>query len=200
LSVLLLGVILCVPVQADAIQSHPNAAALVRAFAVEPAGDFEPTGIDSDDYLRLISGNVDYFRQHQAESGAIIDPVSKGERQYSTPAFALAAGVLAAEAGRDDLLEPAAAAMSHALGALVEGRAADGHPDFYAPLLVHAFRVLEGKVPEARAQAWGRQFERIEPESIYRMDLRRMNWNVVSSSGELLRRHDGLVAPDRREA
>jgi len=187
------------PLMADPIDTHPAADDLKRIFATPVPHDFRPTGISRDDYLKLIAANIDFFKQYQNPAGAIIDPVSKGERQYSTPAFAAAAGLLVKQAGREDLLDPACRAMSCALTALVEKRAADGHSDFYIPLLVHAYRFLKPLVPAPQAQAWETQFRRIDPRTIYRADLRGMNWNIVSSSGELLRRKDGLV-PDERLA
>jgi len=185
------------PLRADLIDTHPAADDLKRIFATPPPKHFRPTGISRDDYLRLMAANIDFFTQYQNAAGAVIDPVSKGERQYSTPAFAAAAGLLVKEAAREDLLDPACRAMSCALTALVEKRAADGHSDFYIPLLVHAYRFLKPLVPEAQAQRWAAQFRQIDPKAIYRADLRGMNWNIVSSSGELLRRKDGLVADER---
>ncbi|HWP40633.1 MAG TPA: hypothetical protein VNL70_06875 [Tepidisphaeraceae bacterium] len=185
------------PLKADLIDAHPTADDLKRIFATPPPEHFRPTGISRSDYLKLMAANIDFFKQYQNPAGAVIDPVSKGERQYSTPAFAAAAGLLVKEAARQDLLDPACRAMSCALTALVEKRAADGHSDFYIPLLVHAYRFLKPLVPEAQAQLWATQFRQIDPKAIYRADLRGMNWNIVSSSGELLRRKDGLVADER---
>ena len=189
--------------RADVIDSHPNAPALKAVFAVPPAADFKPTGVTRADYLKLIAGNVDFFVKCQDGSGAIVDPVSKGERQYSTPAFAAAAGVLVEHAGRKDLLGPATKALTHALDALLAKNAADNHPDFFIPMLVHAYRSLKDAVPAGQAQAWAAKFKKLDPEKAYRADLVHMNWNIVSSSGELLRRHDGLVDPamaDRQTA
>ncbi len=185
---------------ADTLGEHPNSRELQRAFTATPPATYRDTGLTRADYLTLISGNVDYFKQHQNADGAIIDPVSHGERQYSTPAFAAAAGLLVTEAGRDDLLQPALHAMDCAATALVENRAADKHPDFYIPLLVHAYRILKDVAPAEDVRAWEAKFRRIVPQDIYRMDLRGMNWNVVSCGGELLRRKDGLVAEDQRQA
>ena len=184
----------------DALQLHPMHEELGRIFAIQPPADFKPTGVTRADYLKLMGANLDFFRKYQNESGAIIDPVSKGERQYSTPAFAAAAALLVKEAKRQDQLEPATKAMNHSLTALVEKRAADWHPDFYIPMLVHAYRLLKDVVPPEQSAAWAKQFRSIEPEKIYRMDLRGMNWNIVSSCGELLRRKDALVAEPRRAA
>jgi hypothetical protein len=87
--------------------------------------------------------------------------------------------------------------MSWALSSLVNRKAADGHSDFYIPMLVHANRILKRLVPPGQAEAWAQEFRSIKPEKVYRADLVAMNWNIVSSSGELLRRKDGLVAPDQ---
>ncbi|HSH94851.1 MAG TPA: hypothetical protein VK968_11945, partial [Roseimicrobium sp.] len=184
---------------ADLVDEHPNAEQLKRIFAAAPVGGFKPTGVTRADYLKLISGNVDFFRKCQNDAGAIIDPVSKGERQYSTPAYAAAAGLLVKEANRTDLRDSAIAAVSCSLKALVAKEAADNHPDFYIPLLVHAYRSLKDVAPPATQADWARLFTEINPETTYRADLRKMNWNIVSSSGELLRRRDGLVAADQKQ-
>jgi hypothetical protein len=182
---------------ADALASHIAGDQLRRIFAAQVPADFKPTGITRPDYLKLIAADVDFFKNCQNADGAIIDPVSKGERQYSTPAFALAAAVVVKQAGRSDLLDPAARAMSCALSALVNHSAADNHADFYIPMLVHANRLLKDLVPASQAAEWAQQFQSIIPEKLYRADLRGMNWNIVSCSGELLRRRDGLVAADQ---
>jgi hypothetical protein len=185
---------------ANPIDTHPAAGQLEQVFSAVNSVAFAETGLTRRDYLRLIEGNVDYFRRHQDQTGAIIDPVSKGERQYSTPAFALAAGLLVREMNRDDLLDPSTRAMTCALTALVEKKTADGHTDFYIPLLVHAYRQLKDAVPEEQSAKWKALFEKINPETCYRAELRGMNWNVVSCSGELLRRHDQLIAPEGLDA
>lgn len=181
---------------ADVIETHPNAAQLKAAFAAPVPADFRPTGVTRADYLKLIAANVDHFRTCQDAAGAIIDPVSHGERQYSTPAYAAAAGLLVSRAGRADLVDSASRAMTFALTALVQQRPADRHADFYTPLLMHAYRSLRPVVPPAQANAWAALLKQIDPETMYRADLRAMNWNIVSTCGELLRRKDGLVAPE----
>lgn len=181
---------------------HPAAAEIGRLFATPPAfsGTLKPTELTRKSYLTLIAANVDHFAKHQDASGAIIDPVSKGERQYSTPAFALAAGLLVAEARRADLLEPATRAMTFATRQLAAGKSADGHADFYTPMLMHARRILRPHVAADMAANWDADLTSIEPEKIYNMRLKGMNWNLVSSCGEFLRRQDGLVPADRMDA
>lgn len=185
---------------ADVIAEHPNHDALTAAFASAAPSGFAPTTVTRASYLKLIAGNIDFFKTCQNDAGAIIDPVSRGERQYSTPAFALAAAVLVKEAGRDDLKQPAIRAFHHALTSLVNGTPADKHADFFIPLLVHAYRLLKDVAPPEQAQGWAADFAKLDPAKSYRSDLRGMNWNVVSSSGELLRQKDGLVNPQLRAA
>ena len=79
--------------------------------------------------------------------------------------------------------------------------AADGHSDFYIPLIVHAYRLLKDTTPPAASEPqWETQLRQINPANSYNAQLRLMNWNIVSSCGELLRRKDGLVAPDMMDA
>jgi hypothetical protein len=182
---------------------HPAAAALDQLFSPSnPAPkDFKPTGLTRRDYLTLIAGDVDFFKKFQdAKTGAIIDPYRKQETQYATPAFAVAAGILVTEAKRDDLLDPATRALTCSIDALLAHHPADGHADFYIPLIMHAHRLLKDAAPKNVVQHWDDQLRRIDPTNAYRAELRLMNWNVVSTCGELLRRHDALVAPAMLDA
>src|SRR5258706_14708995 len=67
---------------------HPAAQALDEFFASPMPAGITQTGLTKKDYLRLIAGNVDHFKQYQRADGAIIDPIARREIQYSTPAFA----------------------------------------------------------------------------------------------------------------
>ncbi len=188
----------------DAVVSrHPAAAALRRLFPDPRAAGspgFSPTRLKRADYLPVIAGNVDFFKNHQDARGAIIDPFEKKERQYSTPAFALAAATLVTQAGRADLQEPAFRALTFALEALANRTPADNHPDFYIPLVVRARRLLAGHAPQATFDNWTRLLESLVPEETYRDVEGRANWNVVNIAGECLRRRDGLVPQAQKEA
>lgn len=182
------------------IDRHPAAESIRRIFARIANAEFRPTGLSKKDYLPLIAGNVDFFKRHQDERGAIIDPYEKTERQYSTPAFALAAALLVTEADRGDLLEPAARALSFSISALVNKTTADNHADFYIPMVIHARRLLAPRVEPAIADAWTRGLESLVPEKTYSDTTPRGNWNIVNVAGELLRRKDGLVPKDQLAA
>ncbi len=122
----------------------------------------------------------------------IIDPYKKVEWQYATPAFAHAAALLAAEAGRKDLLEPAAKALDWSARTLSERRAASQHEDFFAPPLAHAIPLLKPLVPAARSARWEADVRRFDPYRTYRAGVGQGNWNVVALSGEALFHRMGL--------
>ncbi|MGB7157033.1 MAG: hypothetical protein WBD40_03135 [Tepidisphaeraceae bacterium] len=152
----------------------------------------DTTGLKRADYLKLIAGNVDFFKQHQDERGAIIDPYRKAEFQYSTPCFAYAAATLVAHAGRDDLLEPAARAFDWASSRLARGEGANGHEDFYSPSLARAYPLLKDRVSPERAKKWADDLAGFDPYAVYAYGPGANNWNVVASSGEFLLHKLGL--------
>jgi rhamnogalacturonyl hydrolase YesR len=153
---------------------------------LDAAPAIRPTGLTRADYLKLIAGNVDFWKLHQDPSGAIIDPYKKIEWQYSTPCFALAAATLVAHANRKDLLEPAAKAMDWACQTLSERKAATAHEDFFPPQLAHALPLLKPRVTPDRAKKWEAELASIDPFKIYRSAPGHGNWNVVALSGEYL--------------
>jgi len=166
---------------------------LLAAFRLAPAPrGFAPTGLARADYLKLIAGEVDFWKAHQNADGAIIDPYRKQEFQYSTPAFAHAAAALVAWGKRDDLLEAAAKAMDWAVKSLSERKAASGHEDFYAPMLAHALPLLKPRVVPARAARWEAQIKSFEPSQTYRSGPGANNWNMVALAGESLFEKMGL--------
>lgn len=190
---------------AEVVARHPAADVLRRLFSNQPSAprlpqDFKPTGLTKKDYLSLMAGNVDFWKHHQNAEGAIIDPVEKKERQYSTPTFACAAAMLVREAGRDDLLDPATRAFTFSLDALVNKTTADNHADFYIPALIHAHRILKTRVPEETLAGWDAKLRQLVPEKTYRHVKGAGNWNIVNVSGELMRVKDGLIDPALREA
>jgi hypothetical protein len=170
-----------------------------RAATVTPKS-FKPTDRKRADYLKLIAGEIDFWKtQQNKETGAIIDPYRKIEWQYSTPAFAHAASALVAYAGRKDLIEPAAKALDWSARTLSERKAASGHEDFFAPMLAHAIRLLKPHVPAARSAVWENDIRRFDPFTTYRSAVGRGgNWNVVAACGEALFQKMGLRDPKSR--
>jgi hypothetical protein len=182
----------------EILEHHPLASTIAELRSRALAADsFRESGLTKVDYLTLIAANVDFFKQHQDARGAIIDPYDKNERQYSTPAFALDAAIVVRDLKRDDLLEPATRAMSFTIAALANRTTADGHADFYIPLIMHARRILKDRVPAETLATWDEQLRGLVPERTYRDTGANNNWNLVNVCGELLRRQDGLVSQDQ---
>ena len=184
----------------DAVQERLGEfplAGVVRQFRADQArGEHRYWSEGRSNCLGTIDRVVRFFAAHQDARGAIIDPYEKAEKQYSTPAFALAGAALLS-AGQQGTLPLAAAvrAMSFACASLADGKAADGHADFYTVLLMHADRLLAPLVPESTSAAWRRDLARIVPEKIYRRqpaDPTTNNWNLVAVAGEWMRTKAGL--------
>jgi hypothetical protein len=196
--------VLTLPIMADitqSLQSHPAAESLNAVFLhAGEVKDFQATKLARADYLSLIAGNVDYFSKFQNAKGEIIDPATNAEVQYSTPAYAFASALLVIEGKRNDLRASSIRAFDAALTDLVGGNAADKHSDFYIPLVMHAHRLLKTIATAEQAAKWEKQLRGIDPPKIYRVDLAKMNWNIVSTSGECLRRLDGYVDDSMKEA
>ncbi len=176
--------------QPSVFSSNPTTA-LLNAFASATTGNFSSTGLTRADYLRLIASEIDFWKTKQNSSGALIDPYANSEIQYSTPAFAQAAGVLVAYAGRTDLIEPAAKAMDWATARLKIRAAAGGHEDFYPPMLAHGLMLLKPYVTASRSATWESNLN-YDPYAIYRQAMGSMNWNIVSSCGEALLQKLGI--------
>lgn len=158
---------------------------LLNRFNGTGAVNFAPTGLTRSNYLVLIASEVDFWKTKQDANGAIIDPYTVGERQYSTPAFANAAAALVVYAGRADLLEPAAKAMDWASLRLHNNAGADGHDDFYPAMLAHTLRLLSNHVDAARVATWKSNLS-YDPYAIYDYAPGSFNWTVIASGGDAL--------------
>jgi hypothetical protein len=155
-----------------------------RKSVPDPVNVFSPTGLTGADYLKLISGEIDFWKSHQDASGAIIDPYKHAEWQYSTPAFANAAAALVHWNNRQDLIEPAAKALDWAVLTLSQRRAATSHEDFFSVMIAHAMMLLKPHVPQERYDQWAAEIKGFDPFLVYHMAPGSMNWNIVSSVGE----------------
>jgi hypothetical protein len=159
---------------------------------VKTAAQIKNTGLHRSDYLRLITGNVDFWKQYQNADGAIIDPYMKKEWQYSTPCFALSAATLVVFDNRKDLLEPACKAMDWACHTLSIRQAATHHEDFFSPQIAHALPLLKPYVPSQRYEKWAGDMRSFDPFKTYHATPGGNNWNVVALSGEWLLHELGL--------
>nr|WP_145406381.1 glycosyl hydrolase [Paenibacillus xylanexedens] len=169
-----------------------------RMLAAE-AGPAPADGWNRERKLALVQQIVHAYKKVQDHDGAIIDPYSGAERYYSTPAYAMAAAVLV-DAGQLELLDSAAAALSHSIDAVVKGGAPDHHPDFYPVLMMRAYMLLKSHRPE-QAAIWAEALRTIDPEEDYVFTMTKMNnanrminWNAIMISGEYLRWREQLAS------
>ena len=162
----------------------PTGPLLTQFRAAEVPLGYNPTGLSRADYLKLIAGEVDFWKTKQNADGAIIDPYKKEEWQYATPAFAHAAAALIVWNNRPDLLESASKAMDWATLRLSQRKAATGHEDFYSPMLAHALQLLKPRVAPERVARWETNLKSLDPYKTYRVGVGGSNWNIVSLSGE----------------
>jgi hypothetical protein len=179
--------------------STPLVAPFLRALGAN-AAPAAPTGLSRDGYLQLIDGIVRFFAAHQDARGAIIDPYERRERQYSTPAFALAGAVLHASGRNRELLARVVRAMEASCADLAAGRAADRHADFFTVLLLHADIVLRQQVSEAVSAGWRKDLASLVPEYTYvhqpASGRPLHNWNLVAAAGDFLRTREGYGRSD----
>lgn len=160
---------------------------------MKSAPSITPTGLRREDYLRLIAGEIDFWKGKQNADGAIIDLYKNVEIQYSTPAFAHAAAALVVWAGRKDLIEPASKALTWSTSSLSARKAASGHEDFFAPLIAHAIRLLKPHVAPEQSAKWEADIRRFDPFATYRAPVgKTYNWNLVAACGEALFQQMGL--------
>eukprot|EP00118_Oscarella_pearsei_P012227 m.88465 g.88465 ORF g.88465 m.88465 type:complete len:643 (+) comp36572_c0_seq3:15-1943(+) len=151
---------------------------------------FQPTGFNSTSYLETIKGIVDFFQQHQAGDGRIIDPYENKEIQYSTPCFAFAASILVAtdyEKGASLLLEPASRALNSSLTQLAAASCAQATCHFYIMPTMYAYVQLKKSklVPEDTLLRWEHLASHIDPLKAYAKHNN--NWDTVALTGEYLR-------------
>ncbi len=145
---------------------------------------FQTTGLNRKDYLDVIAGVVDFFKNYQDENGAIIDPYEDVEWQYSTPCYALAAARLIVSSKRNDLIESASRALDWSTLTLSQRKAASAHEDFFSPQLAHAMPLLKPYVSPERYAEWETHIRSFDPYKTYRSRIGGANWNVVALSGE----------------
>ena len=176
-----------------------HAVSAFRRAAAATVPNRPPAGVGRDAYLRIIDGVVRFFANTQDARGSIIDPYEQKERQYSTPAFALAGATLCASNPDPALLAAVVKAMQASCTDLADGKAADGHADFFTVLLMHADQVLAPLAGETAAATWRRALARIVPERIYRRQPAEQtinNWNLVAVAGEWMRTRAGFGSSD----
>lgn len=214
--ILLLALLLCCTASADSVRrptadilppgalhsptDHPLDAKITTFLQrqKEFAG-FKDSGFTSRDYLRIIDGQVGFFRKCQDETGAIIDPVEKIEWQYSTPCYALSVALLHATGYNTDrkLLESGLLAMDHSVDDMHRYEA-HAHGEFFIQPVMLALDLFEKYAPSDRVRMWKEKIGELDPYKLYPDNLKRKtkcyNHNVVALAGEYLRAKKGIKA------
>lgn len=184
------------PMQPDISKDNPQLGQLVDAFLENQqcVSDFSSSGLDNNEYLRLMESQVRAFASCQDMStGAIIDPVYKIEWQYSTPCYALSVGLLAYTGYLEDadLIKSGIKALDCSVREMHENRCAHHHGEFFIQPVMLALDLYERLVSVAQLIVWQEKLAEIDPYVLYRDNLKRKkycyNHNVVALAGEYLR-------------
>lgn len=177
----------------------------------------EPTGLDKEEYLRLINGVVLATRPFQVLDpehefyGEILDPWHDPGHYhyYATPHYAYCAAVLAASGYNTDpeLLKSAILAYEVSIERMVQGRRdrdLGGRPpwvcgDFYTYSLMRALPYFNKLLDEEQYRHWRERLAAIEPEKAYMQRMTHNNWSVKNGASEFLRAAAGLTDMDWTE-
>ncbi len=199
---------------------HPDASIIARFLAQQKDSVIQPTGLNKQEYLRIINGQVLGLMKYQNAAGDIVDPWYEGDsvfgktgepgnrryRHYATPHFAHAASLLIKSGYNTDpaVVESAAKAIEASIARMLKGHES-GTPtawncgDFYPYALTRAWLNLKGCVDPQRYDRWTEDYKRVNPDRVYGSPVSKGNWVVVSHCGEYLRSMQGLTTPDRAE-
>ena len=153
-----------------------------RAFARNVS--VAPTNLSRASYLETIAGVVEWFLPYQNASGAIIDPDSHMEEEYSTPCFAHAAATLVAFGSRADLLTAAVLALNWSVHSLATANCATNHCDFFAVPVMRSVAIMSPRVPNATAALWETELRSITPKT---WEFTGNNWELTAAAGEYVR-------------
>lgn len=178
--------------QAPTPPLNPNPLAGVvstlREFA-GASGPVTPTGFTKATYLETMAGVVDWFLPYQnATTGAIIDPATHAEMEYSTPTWAHAAATLVAHANRTDLTAPAALALSCSIRELAQAKCATSSCDFFAVPVMRAFDLLSPFVAASLVESWVAGLKNISKATY---EYTGQNWELTAAAGEFDRLNRG---------
>ena len=166
-------------------EDNPQLGQLVETFLKNQKRvvDFQSSGLDNNEYLRLIECQVRAFASCQDKvTGAIIDPVYKIEWQYSTPCYALSIGLLA-QTGylKDDaLVKSGIKALDCSVSEMHENRYAHHHGEFFIQPIMLAMDLYKGLVSEAQMIVWHEKMAEIDPYVLYRDNLKRKKSIIIT--------------------
>ena len=182
--------------------SHPLAKDIDQYIAHQAgARDFTPTGLNRQDYLKIVSGMVHAFRKYVDEKGELHDPVAK-PTFYSAPHYAHCVATLTA-AGYEkdpDIISSGMRALDYSLQRLqlspeeklAQGLGNQPHSDFFIYPAVQAFEQFSKVAPKEKLDQWASLLRNIKPTTYDLYHHYGNNWSCVHGAGEFLRATHGL--------
>ncbi len=159
------------------------------------ARPWQPLNIPKEEYLNKVEGIVRQLVQYQNSSGAIIDPYTKSEEEYSTPYFAYAVGALLSAGRATDLLDKGIAAMNSATNDIAGGAASipDDHGEFFIAPLAGAIPLYTPFVSFLQLKTWK---DRMAKPVVDIIRGRTHNWRTYAMKGEWYRAKNGYINKD----
>lgn len=156
------------------------------------ARPWQALNISKDAYLDRVEGIVRQIVKFQNSNGAIIDPYSKHEEQYSTPYFAYSIGVLLSAGRANDLLDEGIKAMNSATGNIAAGvpKIPSDHGEFFLAPLSGAIPLYTPHITTSQLAVWKERMA-TPVEKILRG--RTHNWRTYAMKGEWYRAKNGYV-------
>jgi hypothetical protein len=150
-------------------------------------------------YLDKIEAIVRALKPCLSADGALIDPFSHKEVQYSTPYFAYAVGTLLSAGRGCGLAAAGIAAMNKATGDMARGRKAipDNHGEFFLAPLAGALPLYKPFVPARLMGVWRDRLGTDRDELLRGLAH---NWQVYAMKGEWYRAVHGLVSRSEARA
>ena len=172
--------------------SHPALPESSYKLASRP---WAPLNIPKKRYLDVLEGLCRFSLKFQDHTGAIIDPYTHQEEQYSTIYFAYGVGTLVRAGRAKDLLPAGVAAFEHSSLQFAQGDSAlpqhDGYGAFFMPALVESLDVYASLIPKAQLEAWR---SRLQLPLRALIGARKNNWMTYAMKGEWLRATHGLAS------
>ena len=159
------------------------------------AKPWQALNFSRNDYLDRVEGIVREIVKYQNSEGAIIDPYTNNEVQYSTPYFAFAVGTLLFANRASDLLSAGVAAMNHATTDLSFGADSipDDHGEFFLAPLAKAIPLYTLFVSASQLQIWKTRMTTPVADIIRG---RTHNWRTYAMKGEWYRAKNGYINKD----
>lgn len=153
---------------------------------------WKPLNIPRTAYLDRVEGIVREIAKFQNSKGAIIDPYSHREIQYSTPYFANAIATLVSAGRAKDLLDNGIAAMNSATADVKGGVSSipDNHGEFFLAPLSSAIPLYKPYVSDSLQQIW---ITRMGKPVAAIIRGRTHNWRTYAMKGEWYRTKYGYI-------